>query len=104
MSYKSRTYFTNPSIERMENNRIDLEAWLKNQPISILQLEPSDRIVLMVAGKRIVIITNSLIDKSEIRDIFKISKNSCIIGILERRKFRFINEILLPMTIIKTKK
>ena len=51
MSYKIRTYFTNPSIERMENNRIDLEAWLKNQPISILQLEPSDRIVLMVAGK-----------------------------------------------------
>jgi hypothetical protein len=36
----------------MENNRIDLEAWLKNQPISILQLEPSDRIVLMVADER----------------------------------------------------
>ena len=51
MSYKIRTYFTNPSIERMENTRMDLEEWLKLQPISILQLEPSDRIVLKVAGK-----------------------------------------------------
>ena len=30
---------------------MDLEEWLKLQPISILQLEPSDRIVLKVAGK-----------------------------------------------------
>ena len=35
----------------MENHRTDLEKWQRDQPISILQLDPSDRIVLKVAGK-----------------------------------------------------
>jgi len=36
----------------MENHRTDLEKWQRDQPISILQLDPSDRIVLKVADER----------------------------------------------------
>ena len=35
----------------MEHYRTDLEKWQRDQPISILQLDPSDRIVLKVAGR-----------------------------------------------------
>lgn len=35
----------------MEFDRAALEEWQKHQPLAILQLDPSDRIVLRVAGK-----------------------------------------------------
>ena len=35
----------------MDIDRIALEEWQKNQPLAILQLDPSDRVVLRVAGR-----------------------------------------------------
>ena len=35
----------------MEIDRQALEEWQKHQPLAILQLDPSDRVVLRVAGK-----------------------------------------------------
>ena len=35
----------------MEIDRASLEAWCRDQPLSILQLDPADRAVLRVAGK-----------------------------------------------------
>ena len=36
----------------MDIDRLALEEWQKNQPLAILQLDPSDRVVLRVAGKK----------------------------------------------------
>ena len=50
--YGSGSNWSNPLHDAiMENHRTDLEKWQRDQPISILQLDPSDRIVLKVAGK-----------------------------------------------------
>ena len=38
----------------MDIDRAALEEWQKHQPLAILQLDPSDRIVLRVAGKLIL--------------------------------------------------
>ena len=35
---------------RMEYDRVSLEDWQKQQPLSILQLDTADRVVLRVAG------------------------------------------------------
>ena len=35
----------------MEIDRVALEEWQRHQPLAILQLDPSDRVVLRVAGK-----------------------------------------------------
>lgn len=35
----------------MEIDRKALEEWQRNQPLSILQLDPADRAVLLIAGK-----------------------------------------------------
>ena len=35
---------------RMQIDRAELEAWQRDQPLSILQLDPADRAVLRVAG------------------------------------------------------
>ena len=35
----------------MEIDRAALEEWQRQQPLAILQLDPSDRIVLRIAGK-----------------------------------------------------
>ena len=35
----------------MEYDRLSLEAWQKDQPLSILQLDAADRAVLRVAGR-----------------------------------------------------
>ena len=35
----------------MEFDRLSLEAWQRDQPLSILQLDPADRAVLRIAGK-----------------------------------------------------
>ena len=35
----------------MDFDRAALEEWQKQQPLAILQLDPSDRVVLRVAGK-----------------------------------------------------
>ena len=35
----------------MDIDRAALEQWQKQQPLAILQLDPSDRVVLRVAGK-----------------------------------------------------
>ena len=42
----------------MDIDRVALEEWQKNQPLAILQLDPSDRVVLRVAGK-----TNTIFQK-----------------------------------------
>ena len=34
----------------MQIDRAELEAWQRDQPLSILQLDPADRAVLRVAG------------------------------------------------------
>ena len=39
------------SIWKMEIDRVALEEWQRHQPLAILQLDPSDRVVLRVAGK-----------------------------------------------------
>ena len=39
----------------MEFDRLSLEAWQKEQPLSILQLDPADRAVLRIAGRRKVV-------------------------------------------------
>ena len=36
----------------MDIDRYKLEEWQKHQPLAILQLDPSDRVVLRVAGKK----------------------------------------------------
>ena len=35
----------------MEYDRVSLEDWQRNQPLSVLQLDKADRIVLRIAGK-----------------------------------------------------
>ncbi len=35
----------------MDIDRRALEEWQKGQPLAVLQLDPSDRVVLRVAGK-----------------------------------------------------
>ena len=35
----------------MDIDRAALEQWQKHQPLAILQLDPSDRVVLRVAGR-----------------------------------------------------
>ena len=40
------------SVIVMEFDRISLEAWQKEQPLSVLQLDTADRAVLRVAGRR----------------------------------------------------
>ena len=35
---------------KMEFDRLSLEAWQRDQPLSILQLDPADRAVLRIAG------------------------------------------------------
>ena len=37
----------------MEYDRVSLEDWQKQQPLSILQLDTADRVVLRVAGMNI---------------------------------------------------
>ena len=37
---------------RMEFDRQALEAWQRDQPLSVLQLDPADRAVLRIAGRR----------------------------------------------------
>jgi hypothetical protein len=34
----------------MQIDRLSLEAWQRDQPLSILQLDPADRAVLRIAG------------------------------------------------------
>lgn len=34
----------------MEYDRVSLEDWQRNQPLSVLQLDTADRVVLRVAG------------------------------------------------------
>ena len=41
------------SIWKMEIDRVALEEWQRHQPLAILQLDPSDRVVLRVAGMNI---------------------------------------------------
>ena len=36
----------------MEYDRVSLEDWQKQQPLSVLQLDTADRVVLRVAGTR----------------------------------------------------
>ncbi len=35
----------------MQIDRLSLEAWQRDQPLSILQLDPADRAVLRIAGQ-----------------------------------------------------
>ena len=35
----------------MEYDRVSLEDWQRNQPLSVLQLDKADRVVLRIAGK-----------------------------------------------------
>ena len=37
-------------IRSMEYDRVSLEDWQKQQPLSVLQLDTADRVVLRVAG------------------------------------------------------
>ena len=37
-------------IRSMEYDRVSLEDWQKQQPLSVLQLDTADRLVLRVAG------------------------------------------------------
>ena len=39
------------TCDRMEIDRFALEAWQREQPLSILQLDPADRAVLRIAGR-----------------------------------------------------
>ena len=38
----------------MEYDRVSLEDWQKQQPLSVLQLDTADRVVLRVAGKMLL--------------------------------------------------
>ena len=38
----------------MDIDRAALEEWQKHQPLAILQLDPSDRAVLRVAGRTLI--------------------------------------------------
>ena len=37
----------------MEFDRQSLEAWQRDQPLSVLQLDPADRAVLRIAGRKL---------------------------------------------------
>ena len=37
-------------VSSMEYDRVSLEDWQKQQPLSVLQLDTADRVVLRVAG------------------------------------------------------
>ena len=50
----------------MQIDRAELEAWQRDQPLSILQLDPADRAVLRVAGGSNFNCRDS--DGNEIRD------------------------------------
>lgn len=39
----------------MEYDRVSLEDWQRQQPLSVLQLDTADRVVLRVAGTRKII-------------------------------------------------
>ena len=41
----------------MEYDRVSLEDWQRNQPLSVLQLDKADRVVLRIAGKVYVLCT-----------------------------------------------
>ena len=38
-------------VTAMQIDRLSLEAWQRDQPLSILQLDPADRAVLRIAGQ-----------------------------------------------------
>ena len=40
----------------MEYDRVSLEDWQRNQPLSVLQLDTADRVVLRVAGMELFFI------------------------------------------------
>lgn len=42
-------------VSSMEYDRVSLEDWQKQQPLSVLQLDTADRVVLRVAGTRRII-------------------------------------------------
>ena len=44
----------------MDIDRAALEQWQKHQPLAILQLDPSDRVVLRVAGRTYIFYYNYL--------------------------------------------
>ena len=48
----------------MDYDRVSLEDWQRHQPLSVLQLDTADRVVLRVAGRGIAL---SIVTKYDVR-------------------------------------
>ena len=81
----------------MDIDRLALEEWQKNQPLAILQLDPSDRVVLRVAGKKQLLLVlcydyPGSLSVSQCMRVFLVNKQKKLKMILERIKYFMYRE------------